>query len=268
LAKNEINTYANPMLDKYLGILFSNENGNRQKIISKQYKQMELLAKELKNIKSFDYYFHPAFDNWIPLSWQGFTQQTRYTYRIDNSNSLDDIYKNFHTNIKRNITNSQKNNISIKENIPFDILWDIVNKTFLRQGSKAPFNRKKLENYILNLKEKSAFVSFGAYDSDNNCISVCGIVYEDKSSYLLLNGIDIEKQIRGANAHMIYESIKYFHDKCRFYDFEGSMLYGIEEFYRKFGGELTPYMKIWNDNFFNYAKTKAKKIYKKMRYGR
>jgi len=268
LAKNEINTYANPMLDKYLGILFSNENGNRQKIISKQYKQIELLTKELKDIKSFDYYFHPAFDNWIPLSWQGFTQQTRYTYRIDNSNPLDDIYKNFHGNVKNDIKNAQKEGIAIKENISFDEIWTLVNKTFIRQGSKSPFNREKLQKFISKLKEKSAFVSFGAYDTNNNCIAVCGIAYEDKSSYLLLNGIDIEKQVRGANAYMIYESIKYFHNKCRFYDFEGSMLPGVEQFYRRFGGDLTPYMKIWNDNFFNYAKTKAKKLYKKMRYGR
>lgn len=74
LTKNEINTYSNPMLDKYLGILFVNEKGNHYKVISKQYKYLEFLAKELKHIKSFDYYFHPSFKNWIPLSWLGFTQ--------------------------------------------------------------------------------------------------------------------------------------------------------------------------------------------------
>jgi len=269
LAKNEINTYANPMLDKYLGILFLDEEGNQQKIISKQYKYMETLAKELKEIKSFDYYFHPSFINWIPLSWQGFTQQTRYTYRIANHKStLDEIKKQFHSNMRNDIKNAIKEKVEIRENIPFETLWDIVNKTFIRQGSKSPFNKEKLSNFIKVLTEKKAFVSFGAYDKSGICIAVCGVVYEKKSSYLLLNGIDIEKQIRGANTYMLYESIKYFHDRCGYYDFEGSMLLGVEQFYRRFGGELTPYMRIWNDNFFNYAKSKAKKIYKKIRYGR
>jgi len=67
---------------------------------------------------------------------------------------------------------------------------------------------------------------------------------------------------------MLLESIKYFQGKCELYDFEGSMLPGVEQFYRRFGGELTPYYRIWNDNFFNYTKSKAKKIYKKLRYGR
>lgn len=48
MAKNEIKTYANPMLDKYLGIIFIKEEGNRQKIVAKEYKYMDILAQELK----------------------------------------------------------------------------------------------------------------------------------------------------------------------------------------------------------------------------
>ncbi len=269
LAKNEINTYANPMLDKYLGILFAKAEGNRQKIVSKEYKYMEILAKELKQIKSFDYYFHPSFINWIPLSWNGFTQQTRYTYRINNQEkNLNKIIASFHGNLKNDIKNAIKENIIIKEDIPFETIWELVNKTFIRQGSKSPFKKEKLSHFIEQLKTRDRFISFGAYNSKNECIAICGLVYEEKSSYLLLNGIDIKQQVRGANAYMLQESIKYFHNKCNYYDFEGSMLPGVEQFYRRFGGELTAYMRIWNDNFFNYAKSKAKKIYKKIRYGR
>lgn len=186
LAKNEIKTYANPMLDKYLGIIFIKEEGNRQKIVAKEYKYMDILAQELKKIKSFDYYFHPQFINWIPLSWNGFTQQTRYTYIINNrEDTLDEIYNNFHLNTKRNIKNAKKERVVIKKNIPFEDLWDLVNKTFLRQGSKAPFNREKLENYTKKIKNN--FTSYGAYNSNDECIAVCGLLHDKKSSYLLLN---------------------------------------------------------------------------------
>lgn len=267
LAKNEIKTYANPMLDKYLGVIFAKEDGNRQKIVAKEYKYMESLSKELKNIKSFDYYFHPEFKNWIPLSWNGFTQQTRYTYIIKNRDySIEEIYSQFHLNIKRNIKNAKKERVTIKKDISFKDLWDVVDKTFLRQGSKSPFNKKRLENYVNTLS--SNFTSYGAYNIKDECIAVCGILHDENSSYLLLNGIDVKNEIRGANAYLVYETVIDLHKKCKIYDFEGSMLFGVEEFYRRFGGELTPYYRVWNDNFFNYAKTKAKKIYKNIRYGR
>ncbi len=266
LAKNEINTFSNPMLDKYLGVILEKREGNIHKRLSNEYKYINMLSLELKKIKSFDYYFHPSFDNWIVLSWNGFTQQTRYTYRIFNKdNSIEEIYNKFHSNIKNDIKNAQRENILIKRDISFDDLWDLVTKTFLRQGGKPPYNKEKLKRYIKRVGE--SFISFGAY-KDNRCIAVVGIAYERKSAYLLLNGIDIDNKIRGANTYLIYKAIEFMHSRCDYFDFEGSMLIGVEQFYRRFGGELTPYYRIWNDNFFNYAKTKLKKLYKKIRYGR
>lgn len=268
LPKNEINTYSNPMLDKYLGVLYKNYDKLSHRVIEKQYKISEQISNHIRKYKSFDYYFHPEFKNWISFYWNGFAQQTRYTYRINLDQTEEDIYSKFHLNIKRNIKHALKNDIMIKENINTSHLFNIINKTFLRQGSKAPFNKSRFETFITELANKNKFVSFGAYDRNNNLLSVAGLVYDNKASYLLLNGIDIDKQVRGANALMIFETIKYFQGKVQWYDFEGSMLKGVEQFYRRFGGELTPYYRIWNDNFFNYAKSKAKKLYKKFRYGR
>jgi len=269
LAKNEINTFANPMLDKYLGVLFEVGSSNVHKKESNEYKAMELISKECKKIKSFDYYFHPNFDNWIPFSWEGYAQKTRYTYRINyKENSLEEIYSKFHSGIvKNNIKKGQKSGAIIKEDIDFEDIWDIVNKTFLRQGSKSPFKKERLKEYIESLSKRGVFKSFGVYFM-GKCVAVTGLVQDSKSAYFLLNGIDIEQMPRGANTLMIYKAIEYFSERCDYFDFEGSMLPGVEPLYRKFGGERVQYMQIWNDNFFNYAKLKAKKIYKRIRYGR
>jgi len=269
LAKNQIKTYSNPLLAKYLGVLFKNEDKLTQKKVSKQYKTLELLSKELKKFKSFDYYFHPEFNNWIPFYWSKFTQQTRYTYQINLKYSFEEIEKRFHGNLKNDIKNALKMGVNIKRDIESLSFFEVINKTFKRQGSKSPFNRNKLMNFIELLSKKEHFVSFGAYNTVGELISVCGIVSDEKSTYFILNGIDIEKQVRGANALMIMEAIKFSKNRSlQIFDFEGSMLPGVEQFYRRFGGDLVPYYRIWNDNFFNYSKTVAKNIYKKIRYGR
>jgi len=90
LPKNEINTFSNPMLTKYFGILFSPNNHISHKTISKQYKIMELLIQHLKKIKSFDYYFHYNFNNWIPFYWNNFHNKhdtlTKYFLKTSLSN--------------------------------------------------------------------------------------------------------------------------------------------------------------------------------------
>ena len=264
LTKNHINLYSNPFFDKYLGILYKDSSNLSQKQLSKQYKLTKLLVNELKEIKSFDYYFHPEFINWINFYWSGFTQQTRYTYVINLQNSIDLIYNNFNDKIKNDIKNAQKNNIQIKFDIPFSNFYNIINKTFKRQGSDAPFDKKRLEN----LFNSEFFTSVAALNNNNEFIAVCGLINDKKSSYLILNGIDIEKHVRGANSLIIFEAIKFYKIKCSSFDFEGSMINGVEQFYRRFGGELTPYMRIWNDNLFNYLKSKLKTIYKKFKFGR
>ncbi len=270
LAKNQLNTWSNPLLDKYLGVLFKEKQlGVSQKVLSEQFKALDILVSELTKYKSFDYYFHPNFQNWAAFYWKGFTQQTRYTYRVDLSISIDNIKKSFHGNLRNDLKNALNNEIVIKQNVDFNSFYDIINKTFLRQGSKSPYSQQWLKQFIDEIKEKRCFVSFGAYNKLGELISVCGLVFDNKSAYFILNGIDIEKQVRGANALMIVDAIKHSQNKeINYFDFEGSMLPGVEQFYRRFGGELVPYYRIWKDNFFNYAKSAAKKMYKKYRYGR
>jgi lipid II:glycine glycyltransferase (peptidoglycan interpeptide bridge formation enzyme) len=269
LPLNEVKTFSNPMFCKYLGVLYEESKGNLQKEVSKRYKYQALLIKELKRIKSFDYYFHPNYSNWIPFYWEGFSQQTRYTYRINLSgSSIENLYKLFHGNLRNDIVNAQKKGVSIDQDIGFDNLYNLVNKTFLRQGSKAPFSKERLQYFLETLTIRGCVKTFVAIDGNNDYIASCCLVFDENSAYFILNGIDSYKQIRGANALMIFESIKWCHSRFKYFDFEGSMLPGVEQFYRRFGGELTEYYRIFNDTLFNFAKTKAKKIYKNLRYGR
>ena len=271
LAKNHINTWSNPMLDKYLDVLLEDEQtGVSQRILSTQFIIMDLLSDELKKYTSFDYYFHPNFKNWTSLYWKGFTQQTRYTYRIDLKKDSKTIWESFHTNTKRNINNALKRNVEIQHNIDSESFFSIINETYIRQGGKAPFGKQNFIQSYERLKNfDGKFISMGAFNKEKEIISVCGLICDKNSSYLILNGINVENEIRGANALIIYEAIKYIKEKGVYmFDFEGSMLPGVEQFYRRFGGEPVPYYRIWNDNLFNYIKSKAKKIYKKYRYGR
>jgi len=269
LAKNSINTFSNPTLDKYLGVQLRKEENLTHKKISQQYKVLDLLSKILRKYKSFDYYFHPEFKNWIPFYWNNFAQEIRYTYQIDLSLDIEQIQKKFHGNLRNDIKNSIKMGVNIRQNIEFESFFHIINKTFLRQGSKSPFKKSELISFIENLTRSNKFISFGAYNRKNKLIAACGLVYDKKSSYLILNGIDIDNQIRGANAASILEAIKFFKQKkTPLFDFEGSMLPGVEPFYRKFGGQLVPYMHIWSNNLFNFVKFKAKKFFKKIKYGK
>ena len=116
--------------------------------------------------------------------------------------------------------------------------------------------------------EKSAIKLFGTRSANNHVVAVSGIVYDPRCSYLIFNGIDYEENSRGANELLLYKTIAFAQTVSEVFDFEGSMIHNIESFYRKFGAELTPFMRITRDNLINYAKTKFLSYYKKIKYGK
>ena len=270
LAKNELNCYSNPLLVKYLGIYFTPFTGfNKYNITNEKIKISNVIIDNIYKIKTFDYFFHPSYDNWIPFYWKGYKQQIYYSYRIDlKSLPSENIFSNFYKTLKTEIKFAENSGLIVEEDIKFDAFYEIHNKSFLRQGGKSPFNKKLLGNYYNVLNETNALKSFGIKDANNNLIAVAAITYDDNCAYLVLNGIDKDLIARGTNELLLFETLKFASTVTSIYDFEGSMLQPIESFYRKFGGIYTPYMRIWKNSALNTMKLKAIDYYKKIKYGK
>ena len=75
------------------------------------------------------------------------------------------------------------------------------------------------------------------------------VVFDTSTAYYLAGGATEAGRSKGAMhgllAHAIQETAA---EGCTIFDFEGSMLKGVEPFFRGFGGELTPYFRV-----FKYA---------------
>ena len=77
-------------------------------------------------------------------------------------------------------------------------------------------------------------------------IAVVYIVWDEKRSYYILGGYDVEESHHGASAIAMWEAIKFTKEELGLnqFDFEGSMMQPVELFFRKFGGKLTPYYTV------------------------
>jgi hypothetical protein len=268
LAKNEIRTYSNPLFAKYLGILLRPVDGKYVNRISKEKKIIEEIVLNLKRCRSFDYTFHPSFDNWLPFYWNGFSQETRYTYRISEMGDIKNIHNNMDSITRNEIRKAQKNNIQVTTQIPLEEFYRINDLTFRRQGGAIPYSFGFLKKFHGQLKKHDAVHLFGAADDSGHYHAVSGIVFDKKCCYLIMNGIDHNMPKVGANVLLIMNTIEFAAKVSGMFDFEGSMIKPVESFYRGFGGILTPYFNIWRNNFSNSSKRLAIKIYKKIKYGK
>ena len=238
-------TGLHPLLTPYLGVVFRKSEAKRVKRISDEKNISQAIAEKMKeDFGSIMFNFAPFPADLQPFIWAEFSSGVRYTYLLE-LDDLDDVWKGMDESRRRNIRRAEKDGIRVESGGSFDQTFALVDKTFRRQEKDA-FFRSAAYRYNEALSQRGQCNSFLARNKDGKAIAAVYIVWDEKRSYYILGGYDVEERHHGASAMAMWEAIKFTRNElalCQF-DFEGSMIPQIEQFFRKFGGELTPYYSV------------------------
>jgi hypothetical protein len=219
-----------------------------QKYYKKLSWEKEVMNYFIDNLPEFDYFnmnFHYSITNWLPFYWKGFDQTTRYTYVIENSFTIEELSKNFETDIRRRRRKAEKLGVKIYESNDLKKFYELNEMTFKRQGLNIPYSYEFIKNIHYNVKQNIKIL-FAEYN--NKIIAANCLIFDEKSVYYLMGGIHPEYKELGGMDLIQYESIKFALDNNLKYDFEGSMIESIEKYFRSFGAIQKPYFKITKIN--------------------
>jgi lipid II:glycine glycyltransferase (peptidoglycan interpeptide bridge formation enzyme) len=145
---------------------------------------------------------------------------------------------------RRNIKNAGKEQITVKSGISTNEFLEIQKKTFERQGIKNIQSSEMLAKLIAATRERGRGDLFGGYDNSGRLHAAAFIVWEEYSSYYIAGGGDSQLRSSGAHSLVLWEAIKHASQFTDTFDFEGSMIPGVERFFREFGAKQTPYFTI------------------------
>lgn len=232
-----------PLLTQNMGVYIKYpKNQKYYKKLSWEKEVMENIISKLPKNDYFSQNFHHTITNWLPFYWAGFEQTTRYTYIIENIN-IDELEKNFETDIRRRRRKVSELGIKIIESEEIETFYELNAKTFQRQNMNIPYSFEFVKFFFNQCKEKNAVkMYFAKYNEE--IIAANFLVYDKSSVYYLMGGIDPDKKDLGAMDAILYESIKFALDNDKRFDFEGSMIENIEKYFRSFGAVQTPYLNI------------------------
>jgi len=246
LSKNIRGDYGNPYLGKYLGVYYDDFAGNEYTQETKRRKATQLLLTELDKLPTFDYFFHPNFETYLPFYKKDFDNRLRYSYWINlKSQSTAEIEAQFHSKLRSEIKFAQKQNYQLTEDISIATFYQICEQTFLQKSAKFPFTLSFFEHYCHRLIDLEILKLMGIKNKEGQLMAAIGLLLTPKVTTLILSGMDKRYIQRGANELLIYEGIRLAKAQSNWFDFEGSMIGEIESFYRKFGGEFRPYMTVY-----------------------
>ncbi len=235
-----------PLLTQTLGILFSDFNDCKYATkLTKEKDIIESLIKYIPNDKQYFMQYNYNFTNWLPFMWNGYSQYCRYTYVIDNLDDVDEIKSNFKSNTRGYINKSIKRGLKIKEDLSIEDFYYINKKTFERQGLNIPYSLEFLKHFDNFLKQYNACKSIFILNEDGKIIAGIYLVYDKRTTYYLMSGVDNSEKSSGAISFALWEAIKFSRNVSKCFDFEGSCIRGIEEFFRSFGAKQKMYFAIW-----------------------
>ena len=214
-------------------------------------REMELMARLVDGLPRFDHFaqrFDWAVVNWLPFHWAGFSATTRYTYVLDDIADPERLWAAFPTRVRGAIRKAE-GLLRIRDDLGVDELLRLVGLSFAHRGVEPGLSDAAVRRAVAAAQEHGAGRMLFAVDSASRTHAALFVVWDERASYNLLSGTDPELRQSGAQSLLLWEAIRSAGATSRCFDFEGSMLRGVEMFFRGFGGRQTPYFAVTRDNF-------------------
>ncbi len=213
------------------------------------------LIEQLPDVAAIEQNFHYSFTNWLPFYWAGFQQTTAYTYVLEGLNDLDKIYSNLDRHYRNKVIPTAKEKLRITTDRSLEDFHRVFSLSFQRQNLASPLSLDYLKKYDAVMAANQAREIFFAVDKQDQIHSVLYLVWDGRSSYYHLAGDDPALRKSGSGIFLTWKAIEYTQQVLGLdvFDFEGSMIPGIEKVRRKFGAQQMPYFFVSQMNSKSFA---------------
>ena len=212
--------------------------GRRQQLLKQFIRQLPATNSFLQN-------FSYSITDWLPFYWAGFQQTTRYTYLLNGIKDQERLLAGMATNIRRNIQKAkEKYKIEVRRDVPIEDFLKVQDQTFQRQHIKNKSDQQALINLMKVSRQRGQGDIWGGYDPQGRLHAAVFVVWQNSSAYYIAGGGNPELRSSGTHSLVLWESIRFVSQYTDTFDFEGSMIPGVERFFREFGAKQTPYFTI------------------------
>lgn len=238
-----------PILTQTLGIWIKYPERQKQKYVTKLSYEKEIFSTLIDKIPSYDYFsqnFHWSITNWLPFYWKGFQQTTRYTYILEDLNSLDNIFDNLENSVRSHIRKTEKT-FQVYTDDDIDSFYRLNRMTSIRNNIK-PLTLNFVKRLDDACKNRNCRKIFFVRDKNDEIPAAIYVVWDDRCAHYILSGRNPNIKDTGLTCLLLWEAIKFSSTVTKAFNFEGSMLENIEILFRYFGGTQKPYFEITKIN--------------------
>ena len=232
-----------PSVTPYLGVLYPSSNAKYVTEISHNKEIGSAFAVFLKTEfdRVVDLAFSPEVVDLQPFIWQGFATELRYTYRLSLTN-LQTVLDNMDASRRNKLVSAEKQGVQVESGADFGEIARLSERSFERQ-SLVSMHGQTVNRFEAALRRAGRCRGFLARSKDGEPLGAVWLAWDEKRAYYLLGGYDHSAKSNKAISLALWRAIQFTATDLKLpeFDFEGSAIPAVEQFFRKFGGTLTPY---------------------------
>lgn len=243
-----------PELCKWMGPIFLDklEQAEKEKIFNAFIRELPTYAYFEQN------YYYDIFKLKLPKLISSYTIP-QYSYILENIQDIKKTYKGICSDYRNNKFPKAKDQVKIESRKDIDSFYNLHSKSFSRQGISVPYNLEYFRKHAEALLESEKAKLFFAFDHEQNLHSVAMLCWDRKSAYYHIAGDDPSYRKSGSGVYLAWHLIQYASNELglEMFDFEGSMIPGIERVRKNFGATKKPYIKVkkYNSQIFKILST-------------
>jgi hypothetical protein len=234
--------YHSPQLTPYLGPIFDLTSVDKTADALLIMRDVgEQLAQAIRGYDSLIYTAGATAPDLQGFLWAGFHADLGYTFRIEAGTTVDQAFQQISRTHRQKLNKSAEYLIETADDV--SVLSKISNQTFERQGIARPYSEDYLQCLWQEASRRNRGVIYTARDVHGTHAAALFIVYDYRSSYQIVSGVDMSVPNSPAGGLLTWRGICDALNAGRTFDFEGSGIRGVEQYYRRWGGQAHP---VWH----------------------
>ena len=205
----------------------------------------------LNDFDAIDCNAHFWFDDGIDVLMEYFRLNTRYTYLMDHTWTIEQADRNFRRNV-----NHTSEFFTVRESKELAFIKHALSAWMRRKDLQGMYDLGLLKILHEVLRKKDQCVSFYIENEKNETIAGVYLIYDTRVCTCLLSASNDLHEGKTSMYMLLNTAFSFAKKNALIFDFEGSMIRGVGQVFRNMGGRPLPYYacskqgklkKIWRD---------------------
>lgn len=240
-ARGGLNVLSVPALTPWLGPWVTRGTGKYQTELAREHDLLGRLFDKLPAVDAASIPAAPEQMNLMPSYWRGYDLKLRYTYRLALDRPLDHIWREANQTTRVKVRKASER-LSVASSEDMAQVERLLAATYRRQGLPPPRLAAVIARILECPRLEGHRELLVARDERGVAHAFVLLIWDARHAFYVIGGADPELRSSGAQTLLLWRAIEHAHGRSLVFDFEGSMMEGIERAFRDFGAVQTPYV--------------------------